>query len=330
MKLWEHIESYLSFILLSCFWLLFQGLFLVLVNVKLELVLILSCIWILLISSFVFINAVNKQRKFKEIENTVLHLKEKYLIHEVLGKSKDAQGQFYAYLLRLGNKSMLEHVSEIQRERMSYQEYIEQWVHEVKTPIAGLKLQCENTVDPKRKEMLKQLEKIEHYVEQVLFYARSENVEKDFIIQRTNLVACCEEALLRCKYLCTTNKIQIHLQMEDTFVNTDGKWIIFILEQVIENAVKYRKENAHLSLYITKEKDVVILHLQDNGCGISQQDIARVFEKGFTGENGRKQNAHATGIGLYLCQKLCGSLGIQMEVRSKEDVFSDFMLRFHI
>lgn len=278
-----------------------------------------------------YIIKVGRQRskRKKEIERIAQTLDQKYLLQEVLGHDKDPQEQFYAYLLRLGNKSMLEKISEVKRERLQYQEYVEQWVHEIKTPIAALKLQCENVQDKRKRDMLQQVERVEHYVEQALFYARSENVEKDLRIQYCDLYDCCSEALLQCKYLCTSAFLQIHFAFTSAIVATDEKWVIFILNQLIENAVKYRKEKAHLYLYITHDASYVTLHVQDNGAGIPMQDQTRIFEKGFTGENGRKHNQHATGIGLYLCKRLCDALQIEIMLRSKEGVFTDMQLRFH-
>lgn len=191
-----------------------------------------------------YIIKVGRQRskRKKEIEQIAQTLDQKYLLQEVLGHDKDPQEQFYAYLLRLGNKSMLEKISEVKRERLQYQEYVEQWVHEIKTPIAALKLQCENVQDKRKRDMLQQVERVEHYVEQALFYARSENVEKDLRIQHCDLYDCCSEALLQCKYLCTSAFLQIHFAFTSAIVATDEKWVIFILNQLIENAVKYRKE----------------------------------------------------------------------------------------
>lgn len=111
--------------------------------------------------------------------------------------------------------------------------------------------------DKRKRDMLQQVERVEHYVEQALFYARSENVEKDLRIQYCDLYDCCSEALLQCKYLCTSAFLQIHFAFTSAIVATDEKWVIFILNQLIENAVKYRKEQAHLYLYITQDASYV-------------------------------------------------------------------------
>lgn len=212
---------------------------------------------------------------------------------------------------------MLEEISAVQRAHREYQEYIEQWVHEIKTPIAAMKLFVENQQGERKRQLFQQLERLEHYVEQALFYARSESVEKDFRIQQISLSSCIQEALLQCKYLCTQAGVSIHFPKEDALVYTDEKWLIFLLNQLIENAVKYRrKEGAVLCLDIQQLHHTVILSVRDNGIGIPEHDLPRIFDKGFTGDNGRLVHSHSTGIGLYLCKRLCTSLQIDLRAQS--------------
>ena len=105
----------------------------------------------------------------------------------------------------------------------------------------------------------------------------------------------------------------------DISVNTDSKWIVFILNQIIQNSIKYRKENLKIEIYAKKGKENIILYIQDNGLGIKSSEIKRVFEKGFTGTNGRLINKKSTGIGLYLCKKLCDKLGMAINLDSSEN-----------
>lgn len=157
-------------------------------------------------------------------------------------------------------------------------------------------------------------------MEQVLFYARSESVEKDFRIQQVSLSSCIQEALLQCKYLCTQASMSIRFPEQDALVYTDEKWLIFLLNQLIENAVKYRrKKGAVLSLAIQKDARHVVLTVKDNGIGIPEHDLPRIFDKGFTGDNGRMIHSHSTGIGLYLCKKLCTSLQIDLHADSDQE-----------
>ena len=116
-------------------------------------------------------------------------------------------------------------------------------------------------------------------------------------------------------------KILLNIHDLDVIINTDSKWIVFILNQIIQNSIKYRKKEDSLSIeiYAVQKKEKVILYINDNGIGIKKGEIARVFEKGFTGTNGRLSNKKSTGIGLYLCKKLCDKLGIKIELNSNEN-----------
>lgn len=330
MSLKDYIEDHITFLIICFLFLMLESFLLLMLGVQISMIVMLDCIWAIIFISYFVLSFHHKEKRMKELEKMLHHLDQKYLLHEVMGKGGNCEEQFYRYLLRMGNKSMLEHVSSIERKRKEYQEYIEQWVHEIKTPIAAMKLWAENQEAKKKREAYTQLERIEHYVEQALFYARSENVEKDFCIQKMDIKEVVQEALLQCKYLCTSNGIHVDIPDKSCWVRSDEKWIIFLLNQLIENAVKYRRNDldSTLSIFIEEKEDVVELHVKDNGIGISSSDIERIFEKGFTGENGRNANRHATGIGLYLSKKLCLDLGIELHAVSQVMNGCDMILSF--
>ena len=330
MKWMEYLEDHVGFLVISFLFVLIESFLLLFMKINISLILIFDGIWICLFTIYLLYDYLRKQKRMNQLETLIMALDQKYLLHEVMNKGGSKEEQFYQYLLRVGNKSMLEMVSGIHRDQKEYQEYIEQWVHEIKTPIAAMKLWADHQQGIKKRELLAQLERVEHYVEQALFYARSETVEKDFAIQKTDLKETIQEALLQCKYLCTSKHVRVELCEETYIVQSDAKWIVFVLNQLIENAIKYQKpkEDAVLKLTLDKNEQCVELHVIDNGIGIPSVDIERIFEKGFTGENGRNANQHATGIGLYLCKKLCKSLGIDLSVTSLEGTGCDVCLSF--
>lgn len=330
MKFRDYIEDHAGFLILSFLFLLMESVLLLFLGITPGLTMIFMGIWFCLFFIYFFVTFHKKKKRMNTLYQLVDHLDQKYLLHEVMPSGGNWEEQCYRDLLYVGNKSMLEHVTDIERNRLDYEEYIEQWVHEIKTPIAAMKLWAENQEGKKKREVYTQLERIEHYVEQALFYARSENVERDFFVQEYDLYETMQEALLQCKYLCTSNRIHVVLKEVHGMVRCDEKWIIFILNQLIENAVKYRKpdEESCLQLYLEHTEAGVFLHVADNGQGIPAQDITRIFDKGFTGENGRKANTHATGIGLYLCKRLCDALGITLSVVSEEGNGCDMILFF--
>lgn len=317
MRFGEYLEDHVTFYVSCVLFLILQGIVLYFLGNNSFMIGILVVLWYLIFSLYVLNDFLRRRRRWRVLEERVAALDQKYLLHEVFPKNGSNEDRFYQELLRIGNKSMLEHISQIKRERLEYQEYIEQWVHEIKTPIAAMKLWSENQEGERKREGLKQLERTEHYVEQALFFARSESVEKDFRIQKVDIFKCVRESLLQCKYICTSSHMKIDLQEGTHMVYCDEKWLIFICNQILENAVKYRNaEDPKITISVQESEQKLQLNIVDNGAGICAEDLPRIFEKGFTGENGRTFNMHSTGIGLFLCKKLCEALEIEMAVES--------------
>ena len=176
----------------------------------------------------------------------------------------------------------------------------------------------ENNKNSATKSIDEELDKVENYIEQALFYARSNTVEKDYYIKKSNLREIVNESIRKNKTILIQEKVEINAHDLDVTVNTDSKWIQFILNQIIQNSVKYRRKDieANLEIYSKQGTENDILYIKDNGIGIKKGEITRVFEKGFTGTNGRVSGKKSTGIGLYLCKKLCEKLGIAIELNS--------------
>ena len=255
-------------------------------------------------------------------------LSERYLISEVMELPEQAEDQVYYQLLKMAGKSMLEQIGEIERERLEYKEYIEQWIHEIKTPITAMKLLCENHRMDWTKELLLELEKTNRFTEQALYYARSEHTEKDYSVREMALSQVVHGAIADNKYLLLQSGMRLEVEeMQDT-VYSDEKWVRFILNQLIVNAVKYRTKQPVLRISTHKWQDQVVLVVEDNGIGIAASDLPRIFEKGFTGQNGRLIQ-QSTGIGLYLCKRLCEKLGIGITAESSEHGTA-ISLSFHI
>ena len=179
----------------------------------------------------------------------------------------------------------------------------------------------ENNKNQATKSINEELDKIENYVEQALYYAKSNTIEKDYYIKKCMLKEMVNESIKRNKNTLIQEKIRIDLHDLENQVNTDSKWINFILNQIIQNSIKYMKKETEkeIEIYSKKGIDKVILYIADNGIGIKEEEIKKVFDKGFTGTNGRMSNKKSTGIGLYLCKKLCDKLGINIALESKEN-----------
>lgn len=288
---------------------------------------ILSIILSLLIS--VLIEFYNKKIYYNNLLEKLNELDQKYLLSEVIQKSNFQDGILLKEVLEETGKSMLENVNKYKYAQEDYKEYIELWIHEIKTPISASKLIIENNKNEITKNIEEELEKIENYTEQALYYARSNTVEKDYIITKTNLKEIVNTSIIKNKTIILNNKVNLNIHDLEKQVYTDSKWIVFILNQVIQNAIKYsKKENKTIEIYSEEQKEKVSLYIKDNGLGIKKSEIARVFEKGFTGENGRIIGKKSTGIGLYLCKKLCDKLHLSINIMSELNVGTEVIIVF--
>lgn len=253
-----------------------------------------------------------KKKYYSHMQNMMEQLDEAYLITELVSEPDFVEGKILRDTLQQADKSMIEHVNRYKHLQEDYKEYIELWIHEIKIPIAASKMVIENNKNDATRSIDEELDKVENFVEQALFYARSSTVEKDYYIRKARLKEIVNDSIKKNKNILIQEKIKIELHDLDLEVYTDSKWVVFILNQLIQNSVKYREHNCRSEIRITAEqkKESVVLYVKDNGIGIPQGDLARVFEKGFTGTNGRLSNRKSTGIGLYLCRNLCEKLGI--------------------
>lgn len=291
-------------------------------------VLLILMVWAIILLAGLFLTYWKRKRQMQKLLDMAGQLSERYLISEVMELPEQAEDQVYYQLLKMAGKSMLEQIGEVRRERLEYKEYIEQWIHEIKTPITAMKLLCENHRTDWTKELLLELEKTNRFTEQALYYARSEHTEKDYSVREMSLPQVVHQAIADNKYLLLQSGVRLEVEeMEDT-VYSDEKWVRFILNQLIANAVKYRSGQPVLRFFIRRQQDQVVLVVEDNGIGIPPADLPRVFEKGFTGQNGRMVQ-QSTGIGLYLCKRLCNKLGIGITAESSEQGTA-ISLAFHI
>lgn len=251
------------------------------------------------------------------------------MLSEVISKANFQEGNLFKEILEETGKSMLENVNSYKYAQEDYKEYIELWIHEIKTPISASKLIIENNKNEVTKNIEEELDKIENYTEQALYYARSNTVEKDYIITKTNLKDIVNMSIIKNKTIILNNKFELNIHDLEKQVYTDSKWVVFILNQIIQNSIKYsRKENKTIEIYAEEQKEKVTLYIKDNGLGIKNSELSRVFEKGFTGENGRLIGKKSTGIGLYLCKKLCDKLQLAIEIKSKQNIGTEVMIIF--
>lgn len=288
-----------------------------------------AIIIILVVGISIFVEYKNKQHFYNQLKTNMDELNEKYLISEIIKTPNFIEGKILKETIQDTGKSMLENVNYYKNIQEEYKEYIELWIHEVKIPIAASKMIIENNKNSVTKSIDEELDKVENHIEQALFYARSNAVEKDYIINKTNLKEIVSGSILKNKTTLLNEKVALELKDIEQEVYTDSKWATFIINQIIQNAIKYsKKENKKIEIYSKTKNDKVILYIKDNGIGIKKGEITRVFERGFTGENGRIVGQKSTGIGLYLCKKLCDKLGLGIELNSEKDIGTEVRIIF--
>lgn len=328
MSLGDFLKSRFSVIFLNLISLVTLLVFLFSVGNTVDTLKTISVTWIIVLGTYLFFQYKNRKEFYNEISKSIDNLDKKYLISEVIDKPVYLEAEPYYYLLKKASKSMREEINSIKNERKEYKEYIEQWIHEVKTPISSIKLIEENNKTSVSRLVLQELETLDRYVEQALFYARSEEVEKDYLIKEMSLENCINKVIIKNKQIFILNNIDVEIENVDKNVYCDSKWLEFILNQIVVNASKYRNpENPKVKIYTEDIKNGIQLIIEDNGLGIPKAELNRVFEKGFTGSKGRLNNK-STGIGLYLCKKLCNKLGLAIHIESKENLYTKVIIIF--
>lgn len=319
---------------------------------------LLALVMVLLVGSSMLLLCIDYVRKrsfLDELDRLAEQDESPLWASELIDRPDFAEGMAAYDALCAVSKAANDEVARYRRQTNDYREYVETWVHEAKSPLAAAHLMIENIEDglsavgeePVDEELIfsrvraldEELDRMEGYVEQALFYARSEAVERDYLIREYNLKDLVSAALRANSRMLISAHVAPFRRNLDYRVFTDEKWILFIFGQIIQNSVKYaREQNASIefSARLLDEglaTERVELAISDNGSGVSAADLPRVFEKGFTGAAGRS-GKRSTGIGLYLVKRLCDKMGVGIDADSVEGegftVFLSFSTnRFH-
>ncbi len=279
--------------------------------------------------ALLLIDYFRKRKFYGNLLANICHLDKAYLVLETLEQPEFYEGKLLYQALYEINKSMCERVTLEEEQAIDFKEYIEMWIHEVKRPLASLVLTLnnrDNILDRKTKNILKRLE---DYVDQVLYYVRSENAEKDYFIKETELSKIIKNVGIKNMDDLLDHQVNFIVDKTNSKVLTDSKWLEFILNQIINNSIKYKRniENSYITLTTEERKDSITLMIEDNGIGIKSSEIKQVFDKTFTGTNGR-DNHTSTGMGLYIAKKLCLKLGHKIEIESKENEYTRVLITF--
>lgn len=278
---------------------------------------------------FILIDYFRKKTFYNLLLLNIERLDKSYLVLETLEKPSFYEGKLLYRGLYEINKSMLENVKEYEYAMNDFKEYIEMWIHEVKIPLSTLVLMAHNHKDSFDKKQIEQMKILDNYIEQVLYYVRCENAEQDYLITENSLDKIISHIALKNKDSLLENKINLIVKNVDFKVLTDSKWLEFILNQIINNSIKYRKKNvdSYIKISALENNNKIILSIEDNGIGIPSKDLPRVFHKSFTGHNGRIKGS-STGMGLFITKNMCKKLGHKIEIESKKGEYTKLKIIF--
>ena len=318
MKLSTYLKDRLYAFLIFTIYIIILILFLIALKLTSSIIIFITVFTVVIFFIILLYDYFRKRKFYNELLDKLNSLDKKYLLIEMLLEPNFLEGKILYDVLDEVNKNEHDLISNLKIKQEDFKEYIELWIHEVKLPIATLTLMNRNN-----KKTLRVLKKLEDYVEQILYYVRIENANNDYLIKEWDLDTIIKNVALRNKDDLLALDIDFKVDNCNLKVLTDSKWLEFIINQIVSNSIKYKKEKDS-SLEITGQDfdNFVTITIYDNGKGISKSDLPRVFNKTFTGNNGRSSGSKSTGMGLYLCRELCEKLGHKIEIDSRVNEYT--------
>ncbi|WP_428908100.1 sensor histidine kinase [Niallia sp. Krafla_26] len=262
----------------------------------------------LFVGCFDFIKYIKQHRLLTELQTKITKSTED------LPMPKGLIEENYQTLITRLHQDHMQIVSKADEIRTDMVDYFTLWAHQIKTPIAAMNLLIQVEENEQKDELSLELFKIEQYVEMVLQYLRLDQTSTDYVLTKYHLDEIVKQAIRKYARMFIRKKIKLTYTDLNVDVLTDEKWLVFVIEQILSNAIKY-SDHGTISIYMdpSREKTLVI---EDTGIGIAPEDLPRVIEKGYTGYNGRADKK-STGIGLYLCKQILTKLSHTLEIESQ-------------
>ncbi|HAC5539761.1 TPA_asm: sensor histidine kinase [Listeria monocytogenes] len=334
MNWWSYIKDKRFFLLFFCSIMFFVGVLISIdPNSKLTLgnFIYLYVFVLVFLLSYLVLGYFFKYSYWREMKELVSGEIEENII-ELLPKPRTREQAFFNQLMAKKHKEELRTISKLQDKQQEYHDFILYWVHEVKTPVVASKMLINNPDLNDTETIFKQIDEelttIDKLVMQALYFSRLDTFSKDYFIQEQNIGVVVRESVKRHSKLFIGKKMKLDLQNVDMDVRTDSKWLGFILDQILSNALKYTKSGGEVKIWCdTEASGKKVLHMKDNGRGIKEEDLPRVFEQGFTGNIGR-QEKKATGMGLYLAKQMAKKLGHEICIQSESGVGTEVKIYF--
>ncbi|MDR2024324.1 MAG: sensor histidine kinase [Hungatella sp.] len=315
MKLSGFLKDKILFLLAQGFIIVFLVLLLDIYHISHYAIILISMTVVIISIGALAYEYLVRSRYYNRLNKTLESMDQKQYIASLLEVPNFAEAEVLCEVLKQVTKAMNDELASYKISQDEYREYIETWIHEIKIPISCIDLICKNNRNDITKRISEETVRVDSYIEQALYYARSKNVASDYNIKRLSLDSLVKSAVKKHSKQLIGCGAQVKLDNLDHMVYADEKWLDFIIGQIIANSIKYKKDALTLWFFASENQENMILFIRDNGIGISENDLLRVFEKGFTGENGRAF-AKSTGIGLYLCKELCKKMYLGLEAQS--------------
>lgn len=276
---------------------------------------------------WIYINFTRWKSKYKDIYYSIVK-KEDISFQYIKGNSLEEE--IMLNIIEDKDKKCDIQNKEYEEKLSDMEEYISKWVHEIKLPITALNIISEDIDDYYVASSVKnETEKINFLVNSIIYGSRATVASEDIFIKEENLGDIVKKSIKNNSFFLIKNKVEVVTSDLNYNIYTDGKWIIYVIDQLINNAIKYSKEKAKIEFYAENKKDYIKLCIKDNGIGINKQDIDRIFNKGFTGSNGRHKVYKSTGMGLYFTKKVLNKLEHEISVESINDEYTLFNIYFY-
>ena len=273
---------------------------------------------------FLFVYGVLKDKKRHEVMDDIF-LKRGDVGPDNYPEALSVVEEDYLKLVLLLKEEITYRENNFEDKNRNLSDYYTMWVHQIKTPIASMKLKLSETDSESARLISSDLRRIEQYVDMVLTYVRLSSDSTDYVFRKVNVDNIIKPALRKFSHDFISKKLSLSYESSDVIVLTDEKWLGFVIEQLLSNAVKYTKEGG-ITISVAEEENAVNISVKDTGIGIPAENLPRIFESGYTGFNGRT-DSHSSGIGLYICKKICDNLGIKIDVSSEVSKGSEFVLK---
>lgn len=326
MTIISYLKDHWVYVVTQTFFLLMFTAMLELVRTPAPILSFLAIVYVVFAVMYLATDYYKRAKFLNSLSRNLEKIDQKYLILDTIECPDYLEGRMIFDDLYQINKSMNEHVKGYKENVNHYKDYIEMWVHEVKLPLSSLSLIIHNMKagEETTRKLREQLMRLDNYADQILYYVRSETASADYQFCRTSLKSLVSAVAQRNRTAIQEKDISLKVHDLGYEVITDSKWMEFMVNQILDNAMKYMKpdEAGEIEIYAEEAEGQITLHIKDNGIGISERDLPRLFEKSFTGDNGRV-SAKSTGMGLYIVKKLCDQMGHRIRITSKKGEYTN-------